>query len=62
MTLSKKDRELAELLADVESEKIQELKETNSRLLKRIDKLKDKKADMAEAIYRGARDGMSTLS
>ena len=39
MTLSKKDRELAELLADVESEKIQELKETNSRLLKRIDKL-----------------------
>ena len=62
MTLSKKDRELAELLADVESEKIQELKETNSRLLKRIDKLKDKKPDMAEAIYRGARDGMSTLS
>lgn len=62
MTLSKKDRELVNLLAEVESEKIKELKDTNERLLKRIDKLKDKKADLVEAVYRGAKDGMSTLS
>lgn len=62
MTLSKKDKALAELLAEAESNKIKELKDTNERLLKQIDKLKDKKADLVDAVYRGAKDGMSTLS
>lgn len=62
MSLSKKDKQLAELLAEVESDRIKELKDTNERLLKQIDKLKDKKADLVEAVYRGAKDGMSTLS
>tara|TARA_Y100000004_G_scaffold171545_1_gene207620 strand:- start:406 stop:1461 length:1056 start_codon:yes stop_codon:yes gene_type:complete len=62
MNLSKKDKHLAELLAEAESLKIKELKDTNERLLKQIDKLKDKKADLVDAVYRGAKDGMSTLS
>lgn len=57
-----KDKALAELVAEAESEKIKELKDTNERLLKRIDTLKDKKADLIEAVYRGAKDGMSTLT
>ena len=55
-------KELADLLAEAESDRIKDLKNTNERLLKQIDKLKDKKADMIEAVYQGARDGMSTLS
>ena len=55
------DKELLELLAEAESDKIKDLKDTNTRLLKQIDKLKDKKADMVEAVYQGARDGMRTL-
>ena len=58
----KQDKALAQLLAEAESEKIKELKDTNQRLLKRIDSLKDKKADLVEAVYRGAKDGMSTLT
>jgi len=53
---------LAELIAEAESDKLKDLKRTNERLLKQIDKLKDKKADMIEAVYQGARDGMSTLT
>ena len=54
-------KELASLLAEAESEAIKDLKQTNQRLLKQIDKLKDKKADLVEAVYMGARDGISTL-
>ena len=57
----KTDKELLSLIAEVESDKIKDLKDTNTRLLKQIDKLKDKKADMVEAVYQGARDGMRTL-
>ena len=57
----KNDKELLSLLAEAESDKIKDLKDTNTRLLKQIDKLKDKKADMVEAVYLGARDGMRTL-
>ena len=39
------DKELLELIAEAESSKIKDLKDTNTRLLKQIDKLKDKKAD-----------------
>ena len=55
------DKELLELIAEAESSKIKDLKDTNTRLLKQIDKLKDKKADMVEAVFQGARDGMRTL-
>ena len=55
------DNELAKLIAEAESDKIRDLKDTNARLLKQIDKLKDKKADMVEAVFSGARDGMRTL-
>ena len=34
------NKEIARLLAEAESDKIRELKETNQRLLKQIDKLK----------------------
>ena len=50
------DKELLELIAEAESSKIKDLKDTNTRLLKQIDKLKDKKADMVEAVFQGARD------
>jgi hypothetical protein len=56
------NKELAGLIAEAESDKLKELKRTNERLLKQIDKLKDKKADMIQAVYQGARDGMSTLT
>jgi hypothetical protein len=62
MPKNNKEQELASLIADAESDRVKELKDTNERLLKQIDKLKDKKADMIEAVYRGAKDGMSTLS
>jgi|TARA_R100000329_G_scaffold43017_2_gene40184 hypothetical protein len=62
MPKNPKEKDLAELLAEAESDKVKELKNTNERLLKQIDKLKDKKADMIEAVYRGAKDGMSTLT
>ena len=58
----KTDKQLASLIAEAESDKIKDLKNTNERLLKQIDKLKDKKADLIEAVYQGARDGMSTLT
>ena len=58
----KTDKQLASLIAEAESDKIKELKNTNERLLRQIDKLKDKKADLIEAVYQGARDGMSTLT
>ena len=58
----KTDKQLASLIAEAESDKIKELKNTNERLLRQIDKLKDKKADLIEAVHQGARDGMSTLT
>ena len=62
MPKNNQSKQLAELIAEAESDKLKELKRTNERLLKQIDKLKDKKADMIEAVYQGARDGMSTLT
>jgi len=62
MPKNQTNKDLAILIAEAESDKVKELKSTNERLLKQIDKLKDKKADMIEAVYQGARDGMSTLT
>ena len=61
--MRKREQEkLAELLVQAESDKVSELKDTNKRLLKQLDKLKDKKADLVEAVYKGAKDGMSTVT
>jgi|TARA_A100001388_G_scaffold201809_1_gene152911 hypothetical protein len=56
------EAKLVKLLAEVESDKITDLKNTNKRLLRQIEKLKDKKADLVEAVYKGAKDGMSTVT
>ena len=50
--------EITELLVEVTDGKYAELKATNERLLKRIDKLKDKNADMMDAVYRAVKDGI----
>ena len=47
-----KEERLAELLAEVESKKIDELKRTNERLLRQIERLKDRNADLKESVYR----------
>ena len=53
--------EITELLAEVTDGKYAELKTTNERLLKRIDKLKDKNADLMDAVYRAVKDGILSL-
>ena len=53
--------EIAELLAEVTDSKYAELKATNERLLKKIDKLKDKKADLIDAVYTAVKDGIISL-
>jgi len=55
------NKELAKLLAEAESNSIKELKDTNVRLLKQLERAKDKKADLIEAVYSAAKDGISTL-
>ena len=53
--------EITELLAEVTDGKYAELKATNERLLKQIDKLKDKKADLIDAVYSAVKDGILSL-
>tara|TARA_R100000329_G_C7612769_1_gene217498 strand:- start:1058 stop:2128 length:1071 start_codon:yes stop_codon:yes gene_type:complete len=55
------EEELQELLAEVTEGKYADLKATNERLLKRIDKLKDKNADIIEAVYQAIGDGIRSL-
>lgn len=54
-------QEITELLAEVTDSKYAELKATNERLLKRIDKLKDKNEDLIDAVYRAVKDGILSL-
>ena len=49
-------KELDKLFAEAESQKIVELKADNVKLLKQLEKAKNKKADMIEAVY----DAVST--
>lgn len=56
-----KDKEIAKLLAEVESEQIKELQETNLRLLKRIDKLRAKKEQYVEALQEAVLDNFRML-
>ncbi len=51
------EQEINELLAEVTEGKYAELKQTNERLLRRIDKLNDKNADLIDAVYRAVKDG-----
>src|SRR6056300_511664 len=53
--------EITELLAEVTDGKYAELKATNERLLKRIDKLNDKNSDLIEAVYSAVKDGITSL-
>tara|TARA_R100001510_G_scaffold56899_1_gene63429 strand:+ start:282 stop:1340 length:1059 start_codon:yes stop_codon:yes gene_type:complete len=57
-----KDKEIAKLLAEVESEQIKELQDTNIRLLKRIDKLRSKKEQYVEALEVAVLDNFRNLS
>jgi len=45
------NKDIEKLLAEAESIKIQELKADNLKLLKSLEKAKNKKADMIEAVY-----------
>ena len=54
-------KEITELLAEVTDGKYAELKSTNERLLKRIDKLNDKNSDLIDAVYRAVKDGINSL-
>ncbi len=49
--MAKKDINIDDILAEAESKQIQDLKKDNLRLLKQLDKAKNKKADMVEAVY-----------
>jgi len=53
-------KEVDKLIAEAESAKIQELKTDNLRLLKALDKAKNKKADLIEAMYEAVRMNVST--
>ena len=49
--MPKNNNEIEKLLAEAESIKIQELKADNLKLLKSLEKAKNKKADMIDAVY-----------
>ena len=57
-----KDKEIAKLLAEVESEQIKELQDTNIRLLKRIDELRSKEEQYVEALEVAVLDNFRNLS
>jgi hypothetical protein len=54
------DKDINKLLAEAESLKIQELKQDNLRLLRQLDKAKNKKADLIEAIYEAVSTNLRT--
>ena len=49
--MAKKDINIEDILAEAESKQIQDLKKDNLKLLKQLDKAKNKKADMVDAVY-----------
>ena len=58
--MAKNSKEVNKLIAEAESIIIQELKADNLRLLKQVDKLKNKKADLIEAMFDAVRMNLST--
>ena len=53
-------KKVEELLAEAESKKIQELKTDNLKLLRQLEKAKNKKADMIEAVYQAVSTNLRT--
>lgn len=53
-------KDVDKLIAEAESLKIQELKADNLKLLKQLDRAKNKKADLIEAMYDAVRMNVST--
>ena len=58
--MSNNKKETDKLIAEAESYKIQELKKDNLRLLKQLEKAKNKKADMIEAVYQAVSTNLRT--
>ena len=57
---NKKKKDIDELFAEAESQKIQELKADNLRILKQLDKAKNKKADLIDAMYEAVSTNIRT--
>lgn len=58
--MAKSDKEINKLIAEAESHKIQELKKDNLRLLKQLEKAKNKKSDMIDAVYQAVSTNLRT--
>ena len=55
-----KKKDIDELFAEAESQKIQELKADNLRILRQLDKAKNKKADLIDAMYEAVSTNLRT--
>lgn len=60
MPNKKQQEDLEKLLAEAESHKISELKRDNLRLLKQLEKAKNKKADLIDAVYQAVSTNLRT--
>ena len=60
MPNKKQQEDLEKLLAEAESHKIAELKRDNLRLLKQLEKAKNKKADLIDAVYQAVSTNLRT--
>jgi len=58
--MANKKKDIDELFAEAESLKIQELKSDNHKLLKQLEKAKNKKEDMIEAVYQAVSTNLRT--
>ena len=58
--MPKNNKEIEKLLAEAESSKIRELKADNLRLLRQLEKAKNKKADMIDAVYEAVATNLRT--
>jgi len=57
---NKPDKLVQDMLAEAESRVIQDLKKDNLNLLKQLDKAKNKKADMVDAVYQAVNANLRT--
>ena len=57
---NKKPKDVDKLIAEAESATIQALKADNLKLLKQLDKAKNKKEDMIEAVYEAVSTNLRT--
>jgi len=54
-------KSIEDLIAQAESTQIHDLKQTNLKLLKQLEKAKDKKADLIEAVFDACKSGIQSL-